>query len=84
MIRTTVESLAEYQIRGLRRESAEAGDLLMVVICDVALDERADDISDYAWFRESKAQRDRVWELTQDEANTLVVEAINSAEAMVK
>lgn len=34
---TTIETLTDRQIRGLRREAATAGDRAMVAICDVAL-----------------------------------------------
>lgn len=72
---TTIKSLSEAQIRGLRAEAVGANDLRMMVICDVALDE-ADDADDYMTELQDVV---RTW--SQNDAYEAIIAAINDAAA---
>lgn len=73
--RTTIETLTEKQIRTLRTEARDAGDLRAMVICDVALGEE-DDADDYMTELQDVV---RTW--SRDDARESVVEMISDAEA---
>lgn len=77
---TTLKSLTFNQIRKLRSEAAEVSDAAMLVYCDVALDERADDLSDYVYRPAERDAVDMAFRATQEEAFQAIVNAINSAE----
>jgi hypothetical protein len=77
MAKTTIKSLTDSQIRGLRTEAVEAGDFLMGAICDLALDGEIDTDS-YTTLSVEDARRVRG--MGRDEAYAAIVEAINAAE----
>lgn len=75
---TTIKSLTEQQIRGLRREAMDAGDYPMGVICDLALAGKID-VTDYTVLDERAARR--IQRMSRDEAYAAIVRAISDAEA---
>lgn len=76
----TATNITEAEIRALRHEAAEAGDVAQVVVCDIALDE-INDLCDYAITTYTRDACRRAQELTRDEAIAVVVVAINDARA---
>ena len=71
---TTLATLSQRQINALRRNAAEAGDLKMVAICELALNGWSDAVDIHALV--STPVRN------QDSARREVVKAIRAAEAM--
>jgi hypothetical protein len=71
---TTLATLSQRQINTLRREAAEAGDLKMVAICELALNGWSDAV-DMGALSDTPVRN-------QDSARREVVKAIRAAEAM--
>lgn len=77
---TTAATITNQQIRALRTEAAEAGDLLQVAICDWALGEvDADDIAERDVL--DPADRSRVLAMSVHEARVACARVIAAAEA---
>lgn len=79
------------QIRRLRSDSAETGDVFMVAVCDVALEEGAGPLTqeqiaagerDYSGGGLNAQDQRRVNAMTHDEALALCVEAIRRREGV--
>lgn len=81
----SADSIAFAQVRGLRREAVEAGDIVQQVICDVALGEADDEtVEDYSGgghsVREMRGISDAL-EMTQEQAWQACADAINARQA---
>jgi hypothetical protein len=75
MILTTLETLTDRQIHALRREAAEAGDLRMACICEIALGADGTDAEPGTDLAVAAT------EYTCDSARAECVRVINDAEA---
>lgn len=78
MRHTTVKNLTDSQIRRLRAEAFDAGDYMMGVICDLALEGEID-TDDYTVLDAQESRRIRG--MTQADAYVAIVAAINNSEA---
>lgn len=75
MTKTTIKSLTEAQIKTLRSEATKAGEYMLAVTCDLALEGKID-LNDYTVLEHHEANKLR--SMTQEQAYEAVVDAINN------